>query len=61
MQVFVGRKGVTSTPLRPTGLAEFDGVRLNVASQGDFIPKDTPVIVDHVEGAAVVVRRRPLQ
>ena len=61
MQVFVGRKGVTSTPLRPTGLAEFDGVRLNVASQGDFIPKDTPVIVDHVEGASVVVRRLPLQ
>ena len=61
MQVFVGRQGVTTTPLRPTGLAEFDGVRLNVASQGDFIPKDTPVIVDHVEGAAVVVRRRPLQ
>ena len=53
MQVFVGRKGVTSTPLRPTGLAEFDGVRLNVASQGDFIPKDTPVIVDHVEGASL--------
>ena len=59
MQVFVGRKGVTSTPLRPTGLAEFDGVRLNVASQGDFIPKDTSVIVDHVEGASVVVRRLP--
>ena len=61
MQVFVGRQGVTTTPLRPTGLAEFDGVRLNVASQGDFIPKDTPVIVDHVEGASVVVRRLPLQ
>ena len=61
MQIFVGRKGVTSTPLRPTGLAEFDGVRLNVASQGDFIPKDTPVIVDHVEGVSVVVRRLPLQ
>lgn len=36
MQVFVGRQGVTTTPLRPTGLAEFDGVRLNVASQGGF-------------------------
>ena len=57
MEVFLGREGVATTVLRPTGMAEFDGVKLNVQSDGEFIPKDTRVRVDHVEGARVVVRR----
>ena len=58
MEVFLGREGVTATVLRPTGMAEFDGVRLNVITDGEYIPKDVPVRVDHVEGSRVVVRRR---
>ena len=30
MEVFLGREGMTTTVLRPTGIADFDGVRLNV-------------------------------
>lgn len=57
MDVFTNREGVTTTALRPTGIAEFDGVRLNVVSEGDFIPKATPVRVTRVDGMNVVVRR----
>lgn len=57
MDVFLGREGVTTTVLRPTGVAEFDGVRLNVTSDGEYISKDIPVRVDRVEGARVIVRQ----
>ena len=57
MEVFLGKEGVTTTVLRPAGLAEFEGVRLNVVSEGEYIPKDIRVRVDHVEGARIVVRR----
>lgn len=57
MEVFLGKEGVTTTVLRPAGLAEFDGVKLNVVADGEYIPKDTPVRIDHVEGARVVVRK----
>lgn len=57
MEVFLGREGVSTTVLRPTGMAEFDGVKLNVIADGEFIPKDIPVRVDRVEGSRVVVRR----
>lgn len=57
LEVFLGKEGMTSTTLRPTGMAEFDGVKLNVVADGEFIPKDTPVRVDHVEGSRIVVRR----
>lgn len=57
MEVFLGKQGVTTTVLRPTGMAEFDGVKLNVQSDGEYIPKAMPVRVEHIEGSRVVVRR----
>ena len=57
MEVFLGKEGVTTTVLRPAGMAEFDGVKLNVVADGEYIPKDARVRVDHVEGARVVVRK----
>ena len=57
MEVFLGKTGLTTTVLRPTGMAEFDGVRLNVQSDGEFIAMGETVRVDHVEGVRVVVRR----
>lgn len=57
MDVFLGKEGDTMTVLRPTGMAEFDGVKLNVVSDGEYIPKGTRVRVSRVEGARVVVRR----
>lgn len=57
MDVFIGREGETITPLRPTGMADFDGIRLNVVSEGDYIPKGIPVRVQVTDGSRVVVRR----
>ena len=53
---FVGKTGVTDTPLRPAGHAEFDGVRLSVVSEGEFIEAGRTVTVERVEGNRIVVR-----
>lgn len=58
MDVFLGREGVTTTVLRPTGMAEFDGVKLNVSADGEYIARDEPVCVIRVEGPRVVVKKR---
>lgn len=57
MEVFLGKTGITTTVLRPTGMAEFDGVKLNVQSDGEYVPKGEKVLVERVEGTSVVVRR----
>jgi len=57
LKVFIGKEGVTTTVLRPIGMAEFDGMRLNVEADGEFIPKDTPVTVHRVDGRNVIVRK----
>ncbi len=36
LNFFIGREGVARTVLRPAGIAEFDGVKLNVVSEGRF-------------------------
>ena len=56
LSYFVGRCGRTHTALRPAGIAEFDGVKLNVVSDGDFIADRRFVRVERVEGNRIVVR-----
>ena len=52
----VGASGRTLTPLRPAGVALIDGDRVDVTSEGGFIPAETAVRVVRVEGNRVVVR-----
>lgn len=58
MQVLVGKRGMTSSVLRPAGIADFDGVRLNVVTEGGFIERDKPVEIVSVDGTRIVVRSR---
>lgn len=56
LNVFLDKVGTTSTVLRPTGIADFEGVRLNVSSQGDYVPAGTPVRIIKVEGSKILVK-----
>jgi len=56
MEIFLGREGVTTTVLRPIGTAEFDDVRLNVVSEGEYIPAGQKVQIVRVEGSRILVR-----
>ena len=56
LSYFVGKVGQTRTALRPAGIAEFDGVKLNVVSDGDFVNAQRHVRVERVEGNRIVVR-----
>ena len=56
MNYFVGKVGIAHTVLRPSGLAEFDGVKLNVVSDGEFIGAGKRVRVERVEGNRILVK-----
>ena len=53
----VGREGVSDTVLRPAGIVEFDGVRLNVVSDGGYIEKGAKVRVEKIQGNRIVVKK----
>lgn len=52
----LGTRGKTLTPLRPAGTAQLGPRRLDVVSEGEFIPSGTLVEVVAVDGTRVVVR-----
>ena len=56
MEVFLGREGKATSVLRPKGIADFDGVRLNVVSEGEFIAMGTEVRIVRIEGSRILVR-----
>ena len=55
LNYFIGKAGVTRTALRPSGIAEFDGVKLNVVSDGEFIAQGAQIRVQKVAGNRIVV------
>jgi membrane-bound serine protease (ClpP class) len=57
-RVRVGDSGRTLTFLRPAGKVEIAGDRFDVVSQGEFIEKDTAVVVIAIEGNRVIVARK---
>ncbi len=54
----IGRIGFATSYLRPTGHAAIDGERVDVLTEGEFVPAGSPVIVTRVEGARIFVRPR---
>lgn len=54
---WLGKTGRAVSPLRPAGIAEIDGNRVDVVSDGVFIDAGAPVRVTRVDGNRIVVRR----
>ena len=53
---FLDKKGLALTILRPSGKGDFDGVRLDVMTEGDFIKKNSAIVVSRVEGKKIFVK-----
>ena len=52
----IGKSGVAITTLRPAGIAEIDGKRLDVATAGEFIQKGETITVIQAQGMHIRVR-----
>ena len=57
MAYLMGKTGVVVTICRPVGNVDFDGVKLEVVTQGEFIQKGEAVEVIEIEGNRVVVKQ----
>ena len=55
----LGKSGTALSFLRPAGVATFNNLRVDVLTEGDFVPAGTPVRVTRVEGARIFVRALP--
>jgi membrane-bound serine protease (ClpP class) len=51
----VGHMGVATSYLRPAGVAHVDGERVDVLTEGDFLPEGSAIRVSRVQGSRVFV------
>lgn len=54
----VGSEGKALTILRPAGSADFNGVKVDVISDGEFIPENALVVVTRIEGKKIIVKQK---
>ncbi len=54
----VGSEGKALTVLRPAGSADFDGVKVDVISNGEFIPENAFIVVTKIEGNKIIVKQK---
>ena len=52
------KSGVTVTELRPSGIAEIDGSRYSVVSEGEMISPSVEIVVKEVEGNNIIVKKK---
>lgn len=54
----VGKEGITTTPFRPSGNIEIEGEQYSAITEGQWLEKDVPIIVQSVDGTKIVVRKK---
>jgi len=58
LDYLVGREGVASTDLRPSGKCKIDGVEFDVRTEGAYIVKDTCVIIRNIRNNSIIVAEK---
>ena len=56
---WLGKTGRASSPLRPAGIADIDGMRVDVVSDGEHVDVGQMIRVTRVDGNRIVVRHIP--
>jgi membrane-bound serine protease (ClpP class) len=56
-RAWLGKRGTAASTLRPAGIADIEGDRVDVVSDGEFIDAGEAITVVRVDGNRIVVRR----
>ncbi len=51
----IGKEGIAITPLRPSGIVEVNGKKLNALTRGEYVDSNTKIKIISVEGNKIVV------
>jgi membrane-bound serine protease (ClpP class) len=55
---YINMQGTAVTDLRPAGAAVIDGKKIDVVTRGEYLEKDAAIIVIHVTGNQIIVRKK---
>ena len=58
LENYVGTQGNAVTDLRPAGIAVINGKRVDVVTRGEYLEKDSAIIVTAATGNQIIVRKK---
>lgn len=58
LNYLLNREGIALTDLRPVGKGEFDGIGLDIYSEGAYIKKGTPIVISRISENRLLVKRK---
>lgn len=56
LNYLLGKRGIAVTDLHPMGTGDFEDIRFDVVSEGQFIEKGTKLEIIRVQGARLIVK-----
>lgn len=56
LEYLVGKKGIASTDLRPSGKCSIEGVEFDVRAEGQYIKRGTKVFISRIHENTIMVR-----
>ncbi len=56
LKELLGAEGMVLTPLRPVGMCDFSGLRVECVAEGGYVDKDKKVKIIRVQGTQLTVR-----
>ncbi|MCM1542294.1 MAG: serine protease [Blautia sp.] len=56
LDYLLDREGIAATNLRPAGKGDFDGIELDVVSEGVYIEKGSPIVIHRISSNRLVVK-----
>ena len=55
LEYLVGKEGITTTDLKPSGKCRIDGIEFDVRSEGNFLKKGTKVKISRIHEKSIMV------
>ncbi len=55
MEAYIGKEGTALTDLRPSGTVNINGKRVDAVSRGEYIGKNSKIVVSSVTGNQIIV------
>ncbi len=57
LEVFINQEGTAATNLRPAGMAMINSQRLDVVTDGEYVDKESPIVVTGISGNRIIVEK----
>ena len=58
LEYLLQKEGIASTDLKPAGKGDFEGIELDIFSEGPYIKKGSPIVISRISQNRLMVKEK---